>query len=104
MLRSIRFPLALVLLGLLTAEVCALGADHGKDELARRGPNCVHGFFVNWVDVFFFTGDAAACNAFVAEQVKDKGVLVRVVLHPGPKNAWSPWDKQERNQPIDWSL
>jgi hypothetical protein len=104
MLRSIRFPLALVLAGCVATMAHALGKDHGKDVLAEKGPNCIHGYFVNWVDVFFFAGDAAACNTFVADQVKDKGTLVRVVLHPGTKKAMSPWDKEERNLPTDWTL
>jgi hypothetical protein len=104
MLRSIRFPLALLLTGFLATAVLALGADHPKSELEKHGPNCIHGFFVNWVDVFFFAGDGAACTKFVADLAKDKNVLVRVVLHPGSKKARSPWDKEDRDLPTDWTL
>jgi hypothetical protein len=99
----LRYLVASFLCVVLSTEVFALGADHPKELLAKQGTNCVHGFFVNWVDVFFFTGDAAACQAFVAEQAKEKGVRVLVTLHPGAKQARSPWDKADRGQ-ADWML
>lgn len=100
----VRYLLASLLTLALVTEAFALGADHPKEELAKHGPNCVHGFFVNWIDVFYFAGDATACNAFLAKHAADKGVLVRVKLHAGTKKAASPWDKEDRNLPADWSL
>ena len=104
MTRCVRLMLTLVVFGITASSAFGLGADHSKEELARRGPNCVHGYFVNWEDVFFFAGDTAALNKFLEGYAKTPDAVLRVVLHPGPKKARSPWDKEDRDIPADWSL
>jgi hypothetical protein len=95
---------ALLVWGVAASQALGLGADHPKEELAKRGPNCVHGYFVNWEDVFFFAGDTAALNKFLDDYARTPNAELRVVLHPGPKKARSPWDKADRDIPVDWSL
>ena len=68
-----------------------------------QGPNCVHGFMVNWEDTFFFAGDTAAFNKFVEGYGKRDDLKRRVVIHAGTKKARSPWDKADRDIPADWS-
>lgn len=96
-------------------SLLAMGADHpkptdgaswwpaGLKELANR-PDRVHGFFVNMEDVFFYAGDTAAFNDFLAAYARMDNTILQLVIHPGPKKARSPWDKEDRNIPVDWSL
>jgi hypothetical protein len=108
--------LSLILLGFATASARALGADHpkgpitlndkcpqGLSELVNR-PERVHGYFVNWEDVYFYAGDTKALNEFLDGYAKLPNTVFRVVLHPGPKHARSPWDKADRDVPVDWQL
>ena len=97
------FALVLLLAGWGSLEAFALGSDHPKEQLAAQGPNCVHGFFINESDVFFFAGDAADFNRAAAELVR-KGTKVQIVVHRGAKKARSPWDKADRDLPTDWSV
>ncbi|MGL4462455.1 MAG: hypothetical protein ACRC1K_09880 [Planctomycetia bacterium] len=97
------FTLALLLAGWASREAVALGSDHPKEHLVTQGLNCVHGFFVNASDVFFFAGDAADFNKATAELAKKK-TKVRVVVHKGAKRARSPWDKADRDVSVDWSV
>jgi hypothetical protein len=104
-MRRLMIPiLVLACATLQTAEALALGSDHSKEEIAQRGPNCVHGFWVNEQDVFFYAGDAASFSKFVEEAAKQNQTVVRVILHPGAKRARSPWDKEDRDIPADWSV
>jgi hypothetical protein len=105
--------LALVLM--CPALLCAVGADHPKepvhneqwpkvlDELVNVF-NRVHGYFVNWEDVFFFRGDTAAVNAFLAKYSQLGNARLLVVLHAGKLEVKSPWDKQPRDLMADWQL
>jgi len=97
--------------------VYALGGDHtgpvsgsniekwpaGLKELANS-PLRVHGYFVNWEDIFFYAGDVKALNGFLKEYGKLADTRLEVVLHPGKKKASSPWDKQPRDLEVDWKL
>ena len=95
--------------------VFAMGADHtgpvgGNDKwpkgltaLANREDR-VHGYFVNWEDVFFYSGDTKTLNDFLAGYAKLDNTVLQLVIHPGPEWARSPWDKADRNIPVDWSL
>src|SRR5579884_2743741 len=108
----VRYAAGLLLVALVggtPAPAFALGRDFPKDELERRGTfvkgqTPVHGFFVNWTDVFFYAGDARAFNEFVAACDKVKKDKLKVVVHQGPKFASSPWDAAPRNIATDWSL
>ena len=97
-------------------EVFGLGSDHpkgpvaghdhwpqGLKELANREDR-VHGFWVNEVDVFFYAGDTQAFNQFLEAYAKLPNTSLTIVIHPGAKNARSPWDKQDRDLPAQWSL
>jgi hypothetical protein len=97
------FTLALLLAGWGSQEAFALGSDHPKERLVAQGRNCVHGFFVNKSDVYFFAGDAADFNKAAAELAK-KGSKVQIIVHKGAKKARSPWDKADRDIPADWSV
>src|SRR5688572_14840873 len=93
----------------------ALGADHRKDPVRNpkwpagleelvNADNRVHGYFVNWEDVFFFRGDTASLNAFLDRYGKLPDTELRLVLHPGRLRVKSPWDKQPRDVEADWKL
>lgn len=97
------FALVLGLCALTTSEALAIGRDLPKDVLAIQGPNCVHGYMVNWEDTFFFAGDTAALNKFVEGYSKRSDLKLRLVIHAGTKKARSPWDKADRDIPVDWS-
>ncbi|MBN1510638.1 MAG: hypothetical protein JXB13_01360 [Phycisphaerae bacterium] len=108
---------AAVVLGVCAtpALLLALGADHpkptgganwwpaGLKELANR-PDRVHGFFVNMEDVFFYAGDTAAFNDFLVAYARLDNTILQLVIHPGPKKARSPWDKEDRDIAVDWML
>jgi hypothetical protein len=90
-------------------EAGALGSDYSASELETRGvlvrgQKPVHGYWVNWEDVFFYSGDTAAFNRFVAAYAKLEHTKLKVVIHAGTKKAKSPWDKVERDVAADWSL
>src|SRR5262245_47524439 len=103
MARSAILPLVLGWFALTTPEALALGRDLPKDVLAEQGPNCVHGYMVNWTDTFFFAGDTAAFNKFVEGYSQRTNLELRVVIHVGTTKARSPWDQVDRNIPADWS-
>jgi hypothetical protein len=101
--------LLLTLFGLATAPVHALGSDFSRHELETQGQFVkgqipVHGYWVNWTDTFFYQGDANAFNRFMEVYRQFRHVQLSVVLHSGTTNARSPWDKEPRNLPADWSL
>jgi hypothetical protein len=109
MRRFAGFVLMVALLGGPTSEALALGADYSKQDLASKGQlvkgqKPVHGYWVNWEDVFFYAGDTAAFNQFVAAYSKTKNARLRVVIHAGARKARSPWDKADRDIAADWSL
>lgn len=96
--------LAIVLVAWASQEAFAMGGDHPKERVAAQGRNCVHGYFINESDVFFYAGDAAEFNKFAADQTKKQGSKLRVVVHNGAKKARSPWDKADRDILVDWSM
>lgn len=87
----------------IAPEALAIGRDLPKEILAKQGPNCVHGYMVNWEDTYFFAGDTAAFNEFIQGYSKRTDLKLRVVIHAGTKKARSPWDKADRDIPADWS-
>lgn len=104
---------------LLAATVIALapvmGADHPKTPVQNsgwsagvsalvNGPNRVHGYFVNWNDVFFFKGNAKTFNAFLSDYAKIPGARRRLILHPGKLEVRSPWDKKPRDLEANWRM
>jgi hypothetical protein len=85
-----------------------LGSDFSKEELALqgqvvRGQIPVHGYWVNWEDVFFYTGDTPAVNQFLEAYGKLEQHQFKVVIHAGTRGARSPWDQADRG-PADWSF
>ena len=112
---SLRIQIAgLAALLLTTSVALGLGADHvgpvgcsawpkGLSELANRKDR-VHGYFVNFTDVFFYSGDTEALNDFLAAYGKLQGTTLEVVIHPGPMKARSPWDQKDRDLSVDWQL
>jgi hypothetical protein len=101
--------LVLAVFGITAPEVFALGADFSKEALKRegvfvKGQVPVHGYFVNWEDVFFYAGDAKEFNQFMEAYSKLKHVKLKVVIHPGAKKASSPWDRAPRDVLADWSF
>ena len=117
-MRNIRRSfLASLLLVIAASLAYGLGADHtgpvgiahadkwpeGLKELADHRLR-VHGFCVNSEDVFFFSGDTTKLNAFLTDYAKLRKTTLEIVLHPGKKNARSPWDKKPRNISVDWAL
>jgi hypothetical protein len=98
------FALAVLLAGLGAKEVFASGSDHPKERLAAQARNCVHGYWINQSDVFFYTGDAADFNKFAGDLAKKQGAKLQIVVHKGTKQARSLWDKADREIPVDWSV
>lgn len=98
------FALTLLLGSWSFQEAFALGGDHSKERLRAQGPNCVSGYFINESDVFFHAGDAADFNKFAASLAKKQGARLQIVVHQGTKKARSPWDKADRDIPVDWSM
>lgn len=104
------FVLALIvaLLPVFISEALAIGRDLPKDYLEEhgqlvKGQKPVHGYMVNWEDVFFYSGDTGAFNRFVEAYSKLENFELRVVIHAGAKKARSPWDTEDRNIQVDWS-
>lgn len=75
----------------------------GLASLANSRPR-VHGYFVNDEDVLFYAGDTKAFNEFVKQYAAIDGIEREVVLRIGPKKARSPWDKEDRDIDVNWSL
>lgn len=98
------FALALLVTGWCAREASAMGSDHPKKRLAAQGLTCVHGYWINESDVFFYAGDAADFNKFAAELAKRQGAKLQIVIHKGTKKARSPWDKADRDIVVDWSV
>src|SRR5580704_11400888 len=98
-----RYALGLVLTALIVitpSPAFALGADYSQDDLKSHvgrfgGQTAIHGYWVNWEDVFFYAGDAKAFNQFVEAYSNFKHVKLQVVIHPGTTNASSPWHKDK---------
>lgn len=84
----------------------ALAADYGPDELKMRGSVGgqvpIHGYWVNWEDIFFYAGDAEAFNQFIAAYADWRHRRLELVIHRGPKQAASPW--RQLDVSADWSL
>jgi hypothetical protein len=106
-----------MILALLIPTVAwALGSDHPKQPVHNdkwpkglaelvNADNRVHGYFVNWEDVFFFRGDTASLNTFLIQYAQLPDTRLQVVLHPGKLEVRSPWDKQPRREVVaDWKL
>ena len=112
---SLFVAVAIAVAAMPVALAWAFGADHpekpvtnpkwpaGLSELVNVD-NRVHGYFVNFEDVFFFRGDTRSLNAFLERYAKLPGAELRVVLHPGKLAVRSPWDKQSRAAEGDWKL
>src|SRR4029079_11146604 len=82
-----------------------IGQPGWPNGLARmiNVTNRVHGFYVNQVDVFFYSGDAARLTVFLQDFSRLPDVVSwRLILHEGVGEAKSPWEKVGR--PCDWEL
>jgi hypothetical protein len=107
MARVASLALAVLLLAACAPKALGLGADFSKANLVQgelvKGQTPVHGYFVNWEDVFFYSGDTKALNEFLAAYGKLPKAKLRVVIHAGTTRARSPWGPQDRG-PADWSF
>lgn len=64
----------------------------------------VHGFWVNSEDVLFYSGDTAACQAFIDKYAAIKEIPYhKLTIHRGKGRAKSPWDNGP-GKPCDWKL
>ncbi len=105
----------LLVVAIASSLVFALGGDYkgaisgfphwpeGLEALVNH-ENRVHGFFVNSEDIFFYAGDTKTFNEFLASYSKLDNTVLQLVLHIGPKQARSPWDKKDRGMFADWRL
>ena len=75
----------------------------GLAELVNS-ENRVHGYFVNWEDVFFFRGDTAGLNQFLAKYSTLPAAKLELIVHAGKLEVKSPWDKQPREIVANWRL
>jgi hypothetical protein len=108
MRRSLILTLAIGLLPVFVSEALALGRDLPKDYLEVHGQLVkgqvpVHGYMVNWEDVFFYAGDTADFNRFAEAYSKLEHLELHIVIHAGAKMARSPWGSPDRDIPADWS-
>ena len=111
-----RFAIVGMILALLIPALAwAVGSDHPKQPVNNdkwpkglaglvNAENRVHGYFVNWEDVFFFKGNTAALNDFLTNYAQLTDAKLHVVIHPGRLDVRSPWDKQPRLIAADWQL
>jgi hypothetical protein len=100
------FALIAGLLHCCAAEVRAIGHDLPKDYLERHGQlvegqKPVHGYMVNWEDVFFYAGETDDFSQFAEAYSKLENVELRIVIHAGTTKAISPWGTGD--VPADWS-
>ena len=63
----------------------------------------VYGFWADWVDYYYFKGDAEAFNPFLEEYAKLKDTPLKLVLHPGQGKAKRLGEK-EGTLPFDWQV
>src|SRR5262245_51707725 len=101
--------LALALAGFTVSEAAGLGRDFSKEELEAngqlvKGQKPVHGYWINWDDTYFYSGDSAALNQFLVAYGKLQHFKLKVVIHSGAKTAPSLGDRTGRDIPFDWSL
>jgi len=101
--------LALALAGFAVSEAAALGRDFSKEELEAngqlvKGQKPVHGYWINWDDTYFYSGDTAALNQFLVAYGKLQHFKLKVVIHSGAKTSRSLGDRTGRDIPFDWSL
>ena len=105
----------MILTLLIPAVAWALGSDHPKQPVNNdkwpkgladlvNADNRVHGYFVNWQDVFFFKGDTVAINDFLDKYAQLRSVKLHLVIHAGRLVVRSPWDEQPRDIEADWQL
>lgn len=110
-----RICLTVLTLLSLAPAAFALGGEHGKGdpkrpisssawpagvtELVNRTDR-IGGFWINQSDVFYYAGDAAAFNTFLARYAAVKAAPLRLVLQ-----GWggAPWHK-ELTVRYDWRL
>ncbi len=108
--------LAAVVSMLVTTLAFGLGGDYspkdpvGKNTKWPAGLHAlitsrpfVHGYFVNADDYFFYQGDEAALNVFLAQCGQIQGAPLKLVLDPGKGEAKSPWDKKP-GKACNWEL
>src|SRR5262249_20396950 len=98
-LAMLRFSiLALALAGFTVSEAAGLGRDFSKEELEAngqlvKGQKPVHGYWINWDDTYFYSGDTAALNQFLVAYGKLQHFKLKVVIHSGAKTAPSLGDR-----------
>ena len=102
---------------LLSAPALPLGMDIGKEPVAEQpgwpkgavelanDPHRVAGYWVNQSNVYFFAGDTAAFNAFLARYAALSGEETPHVLtiKPGPGTTTKLSEKEPKIH-YDWSL
>ena len=64
----------------------------------------VYGYFVNFSDYFYYSGDAKAFNSFVERYSKLQGTPLIVILHYGRGVTGSFDPKGETTIPFDWKV
>jgi hypothetical protein len=113
MKRCIAVGLAVLTVTASGTVALARGADHRTDypvhghdgwpkglKELMNVKGRVGGYMINADDYFYFSGDAKAFNAFLA-QYAAIGEAHRLILHPGQGLDKRPWSKKDL-KPIDW--
>jgi hypothetical protein len=106
--------LALIVLLGLAPFARAMGADHPSAPVTGtqwplgvanlvNASNRVHGYWYNDYDCFFFKGDTADLNAFLAACGRTPSTTY-VTIHPGKLDVRSPWDQKPRDVQGNWTL
>jgi len=118
MKQVMKYAALVVVLGLLVPTLAwALGGDYGGNhklpaqehwpkglEPLVNAENRVHGYFVNAIDFFYFTGGTDTLNTFLGACGKFEDTHMTLVLHPGGLEARSPWDKEPAQKQADWQI
>ena len=113
-MRSLYFALFVALV--LPSSALAIGADYpagpvkgekswpkGLEDLVNSKDR-IHGFWVNAEEIFFFAGKTPALNDFLTKYAKLNDTKLVIVLHPGTRDARSPWDEGGKAAKADWRL
>lgn len=117
MCRVVRFAMAISLLSFSASEGLAVGGDHPPGKIAAEShkqwpvgltdlinsADRVAGHWVNQGDFFYYRGDVATLNTFLATYGTLPNTPVAVVLHTGRKPLTGPLGGEQKTA-YDWQV
>ena len=117
MRRILLLAFAVMLCGVTATEVLALGGLHPAGKIARdykkdwpgglpdliNSVDRVCGYWVNVNDFFYYRGDVASLNTFLAAYGKLPDIALTVVIHTGSKPVTDALGGEQKS-PYDWNV